>query len=332
MNTPTPSRRGFGLQLAACALAGPAWSAGEDEGPVAGKRVFWVESYHPGYPWTDGVERGLRAALAKSDVKLEVFRLDAKRRSDDELTTAGQVAYQRIRAFRPDVIVASDDPAQAYVVLPHLVGKGTPVVFVGVNWDAKPYGYPRPGITGMVEVDGIETLLRHLASVARGKRVGFIGSDDISEDKIIAHYRGKRHLFAVEPVVVKVRSYAEYQRQFLQLQAEVDAVVLLNSTTLPGWQAARAREWILAHTRVVTGTANQWMTDLALISLVKLPEEQGDYAAKTALRILRGESPDSIPVVHNEQSRLHLNNALADKLGVVFPLSLLRAATSGKPP
>jgi hypothetical protein len=31
-----------------------------------------------------------------------------------------------------------------------------PVVFVGVNWDASPYGYPTANVTGSVEVELIE--------------------------------------------------------------------------------------------------------------------------------------------------------------------------------
>ena len=46
---------------------------------VAGKKVLLVNSYHEGYPWSDGEEKGAKAALAGSGVELKFFRMDVKR-------------------------------------------------------------------------------------------------------------------------------------------------------------------------------------------------------------------------------------------------------------
>jgi ABC-type uncharacterized transport system substrate-binding protein len=257
--------------------------------------------------------------------------MDAKRRgSDAEVSSAARQIASKITTLKPDLIIVSDDPAQTYLVLPHLTNNLTPVVFTGVNWDATPYGYPRSGITGMVEVSAIRTLVQHLQLLAKGPRLAFIGGDDISERKNIAFFLDQPGLFPINPEVALVKNYKDFQRSFMELQTTVDAVIMLNVVTLPGWDASSARQWILENTRVVSGTVDDWMIDFVVVGVVKVPQEQGLYAGKTAIRILQGERPESIPIERNKQSSLKLNSALASQLHIVLPLSWLRAARSGQ--
>lgn len=296
---------------------------------LSGKKILWIDSYHTEYPWSTGTEAGLRKALANTGIVLEVMHMDTKRKSSTEAQqAAGLLVSKRVVAMHPDLIIASDDPAQAYAVVPYLLDKSIPIVFTGVNWDATPYGYPRRGVTGMIEVDAIETLARHMKSLTKGTRFALVGSDDISEQKIIERLLAQKDLFPSEPLVVKVKTYEEFQVKFLELQRSVDAVILLNVTTLPGWDQLKSSAWVENNTRVLTGTLNEWMKNLAVITVAKVPEEQGAYAGKTAIRIIQGTVPDSIPLVSNEQYRLYLNKGLAERLRIVFPLSLLRASSA----
>ena len=50
-------------------------------------------------------------------------------------------------------MIASDDNAQKYLVVPYLKGTQVPVIFNGVNWDASAYGFPTSNVTGMIEVE-----------------------------------------------------------------------------------------------------------------------------------------------------------------------------------
>jgi len=58
----------------------------------------------------------------------------------------------------------------------------------------------------------------------------------------------------------------------------------------------------------------------------KVPEEQGEWAAQAALKILGGTSPADIPIEQNKKGRLILNLDLAEKLNITFPPSVLKNA------
>jgi ABC-type uncharacterized transport system substrate-binding protein len=55
-------------------------------------------------------------------------------------------------------------------------------------------------------------------------------------------------------------------------------------------------------------------------------EEQGAYMGRMALRILKGESPEDIPLVTNKKAKIYLNMKLAKKLEITFPMDLIEDA------
>ena len=69
------------------------------------------------------------------------------------------------------------------------------------------------------------------------------------------------------------------------------------------------------------------MKEYNLLTLATKPEEQGDWSAETALRILDGTSPSEIPMVTNHIAKIYLNMDLAKHLGVKFPMHLIETAS-----
>jgi ABC-type uncharacterized transport system substrate-binding protein len=68
------------------------------------------------------------------------------------------------------------------------------------------------------------------------------------------------------------------------------------------------------------------MAPYVLADLGKLPEEQGEWAAGAALKILGGTPVSEIAIEQNKKGRLILNLNLAEKLEIVFSPSLLKSA------
>jgi ABC-type uncharacterized transport system substrate-binding protein len=60
--------------------------------------------------------------------------------------------------------------------------------------------------------------------------------------------------------------------------------------------------------------------------MTKIGEEQGAWAGKTALAILKGKAPSSIPVAANKEAKLFLNVKIASRAGIVFKPELVAAA------
>lgn len=294
----------------------------------AGEIVF-VDSYHEGYAWSDGITRGVEEALEGSGHNLTTVRMDTKRNKSDEFKEeAAKKALDIIKAKNADVVIACDDNASKYLVAPHLKGTETPVVFCGVNWDASGYGFPAPNVTGMVEIASIDELVSMLRPAAAGDRVAYLGPDTITERKD-GEYTRKTFgdsLNITEEVFVK--DFEEFKTAYASLQDKVDMVVFPNYAGIDGWDDAKAEEFILANTKVPTGSMHDFMAPYVMLVFGKLAEEQGHWAAKTALEILDGKSAGDIPITANSQGHMIINAKLITKVGVDLPAELVEMADS----
>jgi len=300
-------------------------SAKDLKSPYRGKRILWVDSYNSDYEWSSGIEKGLRVAFYGTGVELKIFHMDTKRHLEEDFhRQAGQRARKIIEEFRPDVVIASDDNAQRYLVVPYLKDTDLPVIFCGVNEDLATYGYPCRNVTGMIEDEMAEGLVMHLRRLAKGDRAGFIGVD-MHTMRIVADQYNKR-FFDGQLRYYLVRTFAEFKEAFLQAQQEVDMLLFRNHFGITGWDAAKAEAFVAAHTTVPTGSVLPWMQPFNLLTIAKVPEEQGEYAATTALRILAGARPADLPVVRNQLAHLVINLKMAKAADLVLPVSLLQTA------
>ncbi|MBS0352745.1 MAG: PAS domain-containing protein [Proteobacteria bacterium] len=119
--------------IALCLLQSLAWA----ENGVPPPHVLYLNSYHPGYTWSDAIEKGIREGLADDtrQVELSVEYLDARRFPDparmDLLADAMAIKY---RGYRHDLLIVSDNDAFDFAIryrerlFPNL-----PIVFCGFN-------------------------------------------------------------------------------------------------------------------------------------------------------------------------------------------------------
>lgn len=294
-------------------------------GAQAGKKVFWVSSYSADYEHDVDKRSGIMEALKGSGVELTAFYMDTK--SDDSTRYGermGERAYELVQWLKPDVVIASDDNAQKYLVVPHLKNTALPVVFMAVNWDASIYGFPASNVTGMVEVELVRELVARMRRFARGDRVGYIGGNVETERKIVDIYN--QRFFAGKMTNYLVTSMEEFEREYRRAQTEVDMLMVSSYTGIRDWDADRARKFILANGRIPSGTPNRFMEQFVAFVVAKSMEEHGVYAGQTALTILGGKPPGSIPLCENTRMLLSLNVHVAKSAGIIFPVSMLKAA------
>ncbi len=300
--------------------------AADGKDAFAGKTIVWVDSYDAGYPWSDGIERGILQVLEGTGIKLAAVRLKGKEMgSPAEQEAAARNAYDLIQSLSPDVVIASDDNAQKYLVVPFLKGGSLPVVFCGVNWDASMYGYPAENITGMIEVEGVAGMLRLFRRDAKGPRIGYISGDTASDRKITATFN--KEFFGGKMKVYFVDDFDAFKDTFMRAQDETDMLFLRNNAGIKGWDDERAKAFLAANTRIPTGSPLDFMAEFVVYTIGKVPEEQGEWAARTALRILGGETPGDIPLAKNERAVLTVNLRMAKAAGIVLPVSVLKTAT-----
>ncbi len=291
----------------------------------AGKKVLFVDSYHAGYEWSDGVTRGVQKTLEGTGVELKVVRMDTKRNPSAEfLTQSAANTRAEIDAFKPDVLITSDDNAFKAVVMPFYKDAALPVVFCGLNWDASVYGAPYRNTTGMVEVSLTNQIIDQLSVFAKGARIGYLSADTETEHKNLDAYGKFLNITFTKAYFPK--DFAEWKTDFKKMQNEVDMIIFENNAGIKDWNDNEAEAFAYSETKVPVGTTNPWIMKTALLGITKIPEEQGEWSAQSALQILGGEKPSDIPVVKNKLGTLSVNLKIADKLHASFAPSVLKNA------
>ena len=290
----------------------------------AGKKVLFVDSYHQGYAWSDGITSGIKSVLESKGVELKIIQMDTKRNtSEDFKKEAAAKAKSVIESFHPDVVIAADDNASKYLIAPYYTGKELPFVFCGVNWDASGYGFPAKNITGMIEVTPIPELLEQLKTYAKGNRIGFLGPDLLTARKEAENYKKSFNLNLVE---YYAKDFEDYKQGFVKLQEQVDILLLDSDGGLYNDRTDELKAFIEANTKVPTGSAYDFMAKYAMVNFAKVAEEQGDWAATAALQILDGTSPSNIELARNKKGKLIVNTRIAKKLNVEVPFEVLESA------
>jgi ABC-type uncharacterized transport system substrate-binding protein len=302
------------------AIAGPAAAQS-----LAGKKILFVNSYHAGYAWSDGVVAGAQEAVKGTGIEFKVVEMDTKRNGTEEFAkNAALKVKAEIERWKPDVVIVCDDASSKYLVMPYYKNASLPFVFCGVNWDASVYGYPYTNATGMEEVALIQQIVDNLKIYAKGTRVGSLTTDDLTERREVDAYKKIVKInFTVEKYV---KTFAQWKEAYKSMQDEVDLIILGNKAAIPDFKDAEAAAWVLANAKVPTGTINDWMMPFTMLGITKVPEEQGIWAVKAALQILGGAPASSIPLAKNEKGNLLLNAKLATKAGIVFKPALVKNA------
>ena len=294
-------------------------------GESGGKRVLFIDSYHAGYPWSDGITAGIQQVLAEKDVELRIHRMDTKRNGSEEFKKqAAMKAKALIEEFRPDVVIATDDNAQKYLVVPHYRDGDLPIVFAGVNWDASPYGYPASNVTGMVEVSRPDELVNILRTLSGGVSLGSLTGDTSTAHKEHAYYGEQMSITFDESAYVT--TFDQWKQEFVRLQDEVDMLFMYNNAGIEGWNDDEAVRFVRENARIPSGSVQPWMAPYVLVAYTKNAQEQGEWAAQAALQILNGTSPSSIPMTTNKRGNMIINSQLAQRLQLEIPASLLNSA------
>jgi ABC-type uncharacterized transport system substrate-binding protein len=300
-------------------LSSSAWAAG-----YTGKKILMIDSYHEGFAWSDGVVNGVKRTLGGKGIDLRIVRMDTKRNPEEAFKqAAGQKIKAEIEAFKPDVVIAADDNASKYVLMPFYKNANMPVVFCGINWDAAVYGLPYSNTTGMIEVTPMAPLLEQFKSVVKGNRIGFLGLNNETSQKELDNGTKKLGLNLTGYLA---KDLEDWKKGFVELQGKSDIVIIDADGGLCKGHEAEVRAFIEANSKKPTGTCYDWMADYAVLSFAKVPEEQGDWSAQAALQILDGKAPNAIPIAENKQGSVIFNARLAKITGSQLPFEVIGSA------
>jgi ABC-type uncharacterized transport system substrate-binding protein len=293
---------------------------------AATKKCLFVSSYHQGYAWSDGVQRGLRAVLeGKCDYRQ--FDMNTKRRkSAAEKKQSALQAKAIIESWKPDIVITADDNAAKYLIKPFYKDHSLPFVFCGVNWTAKEYGFPYTNVTGMIEVAPIVPMLeRAMKIVPNLRRAFYVGANTLTEKKNLERFKEASKNLGFKLEWALVDSTDEWVKAYGKAQ-QTDLAIIGSNAGIAGWDADKAQSGVLRLTRRLSVTNHEWMMPFAIVGVTKMPEEHGEWAGKAALAILGGVSPMDIPIVPNNRRDIWVNQRIVEAAQLSLPDSMMRKA------
>lgn len=279
------------------------------------QKVFYINSYHVGYPSSDQVEAAIQKEL-KDSFDLKTFYLNAKKASPKTITKNAKKAWKKIKKFKPEIILVSDDNAVESFVVTYLEKLNVPILFCGVNWSAEKYGLPAQKVTGMLETLPVVQCLETIE-----KSNYEFDSITILSENSTAEIKNKNTLTPIfesrrlKVTYKMVRDYSEWKNEFLKSQFPGNIVFMPTNGSIKNWDNDNAEIFTLENTKVPTFSCDDFMVRYACFGLTKVSLEQGEYVAKTAKKILTKEvSVKDIPIVRNQMTECRQNTELLNKL------------------
>jgi ABC-type uncharacterized transport system substrate-binding protein len=287
------------------------------------KTCLFINSYHTGYEWSDGIEKGLEQGLG-GKCELTKFYMDSKRNKDGA-EAKGKEAKALIDAKKPDVVIIADDNAVKFILQPFYKDAKVPFIFTGVNWTGEGYGLPYKNTTGMLEVAPVQAIVQEVRAANKAvKTAVFLSADNESEQKDL-NYTTK--LFAaagIKMTGVLVKNFADWKKAYKEAQESADLVFLNNNAGVADWNDGEAKEFATQNMKKLTTGIYEWMLPYASFVMMKSPEEQGKFAAKAAIAIMGGKAPNSISVEKNFEYSPAVNVGLSQKLPYKLSEALMK--------
>lgn len=290
----------------------------------AAMRVLYVDSYHQGYAWSDSITEAIKTTLEGEDAFLQIYHMDTIRNKSEALKKKAALrAREVISSFRPDIVITSDDNASKYLIMSYYKDVQLPFVFCGVDNSADAYGFPYSNVTGMLEVPPTIRLVYSLKHFTRILRVGYLAGDTPTDRK---NGSFNKRVVREDYIEHYVKTFDQWKRGFDVMQDVVDVIIVGNNAGIKGWSDDEARRFAENNTRIPTGCLLDLMAPVTFLSATVSATEHGTYAAKTALKIIKGTPVSAIPICSNVNADIIINLRIAKKLNKEVPESFKKMA------
>jgi len=273
-------------------------------------RVLYINSYHPGYRWSDDIEGSIRQRLnaSRKKIDLSIEYLDTLRFPEpDQLKRMAAILAAKYSRYRNDLIIVSDNAALEFVIEHRRrLFPTQPVVFCGYNNFRPRVLRGVPNVTGINEEVDVQALVdmalrihprtRTLAFILSTRETSNRHNAEKAEASVLPRYQGRYQL-----VVLKDAPMSRIRGRLGSLPRE-------SLVFQVGWIAETDRGRVLSpqeNGRLISAASPvpvYTLWDFCLGSgvlggHVLTGSDQGRAAAGLALRILGGEAAGGIPVV-----------------------------------
>jgi PAS domain S-box-containing protein len=281
------------------------------------KNVLVLNSYHPGYGWSDDIIKGIESVLGKLGDNIDIYieYMDTKMTSDDtHFQNLFRLYLHKYSNSFFDVIIGSDNNAFDFL-LEHrsMLFPGVPLVFCGVNdfKDSMLTGHKY--VTGVVEEADFKGTIDIALKLHPETRNVYVISDQTRSGRtnteklrrIIPDYKGSLHFTILDNL--KTEELKETLKN-----APIDSIVLFFS-----FARDRAGNFFSTKEQSLMVTSNPhipvytcWDHRIqygVVGGKVISGYYQGKTAGEMALRILNGEKAEDIPIMKESSNRYIFN-------------------------
>jgi ABC-type uncharacterized transport system substrate-binding protein len=292
--------------------------------------ILIVHSYHTDYGWVEQINEGLRRILGKrADVNVYWQYMNTKNHPTFSYKQkAGLEVRQRISRLKPTVIITIDDDAQEFVGKFYINDPHIAIVFCGVNGNPQTYLYDKANnVTGILErlpLDAVKEVIPYLvAPTLEPSAIKVINLGDLSKTVKLDEHSILQYNWAPLNLIdsLLVGNFDEWKKAVLESNKRADCLYITNYHQLedkPGSgrfvPPAEVIEWTENNATIPVLGGNGFIVEEGgSLALATSAYEQGEIAAKYALRIIAGESPSHLPIVSTKQFLVFMRERLAHK-------------------
>jgi len=274
--------------------------------------ILILNSYHPGYLWSDDELTGVVSTLRQKYSYLlpAIEYLDTKHfPSSDHWFILKEYLARKYRSHPIDVIIVLDNPAfDLALKYRDELFPGVPIVFAGVNSFRPEMLHGQEHITGVVEQQDIAGTLKLALTLHPQTQQVWVIHDDIVSGVLTGP--DLETLRLCKPDLPKIIFAPNLSFAALELQLRAlpsDALVLLLAY-VPDQKDQflnheKSLRWIPAISPVPVYTVHAVQLGYGIVGGMLLDgKEHGMQAATLALRVLAGEEASHIPIANSRSS------------------------------
>jgi PAS domain S-box-containing protein len=310
--------------------------------------VLLINSYHPGFSWSDGIVEGIRRELDESQrsVELYVEYLDTKRFPYEPesarmsaLISLLQLKYQ---SNPPDLVMTTDDNAlDFYLQHGHRLVPTVPVVFAGVNHPERHRIAGNPMVTGVTEVSNHEAAVELIRKIHPGVSTIYVITDGTTSGR--GNLKKLQDIAAtwndeLEFTFITADSVVTFEGLLLKLRdLPEDSVVLHRDffvdATGDYLEPERLMSLVSAAAPVpVYSFGDMYLGHGIAGGIITSSFEHGREAAKLAGHILNGIPPSGIPIHSDDLGRPMFDFEQLRKFSIPLSDLPIDSEIVGRPP
>ena len=272
------------------------------------QKILVLNSYHQGYKWSNNIIEGIQAELDKTNLEIELLfeHMDTLHYPRKVLFPFLDVLYQeKYSKKRFDVLIVTDNNAFDFILeRRHRLFPETPVVFNSINNFDESMIRGQEMITGVTEdIDIPSTIELILRIHPETEQIAVISDYTVAGRLHLYTLREAKAQFANAPKFIEFTNWtvAELKESLHALPKHTVLLVLSASRDRDGFNFSAQEGFKLITDNSTFPSYTLWDSFIGLGpvgGVVTSGRLQGEHAARMAARLLLGEPPEDIQIIH----------------------------------